>query len=279
MNRLLQACAAMRRSLFPAGAAMPSPALVFFTAGIVVLAQLPENLLLRSGYISASILVNELFAVAGIPLLIIWLQKFDRRRLLPFGRAPAHLAALILLFMMGAVIAMDFATAASELVFPLPDSVKDLFQNLMAVSSNGEVAWKLIVLCIVPAVCEEIFFCGYCQSALASHWGGTKALIATAAIFALLHGNPYYVHLYFLLGLIFGWVFIVARTLWAPILCHVLNNAWTFLSHVRGCELPIHGAPPLINASIGIAGLLLTVFAAALLRAWAKHDAGDSRPR
>ena len=272
MNRFFRMGAAFGRSLFPEGARVATPALVFFTTVLVVIAQLPENILLQTGYVSGSILLNEFLVVAGIPLILIWLQGFDRKKLLPLRPPSARLIALLLIFMTGAAIAIDYATAASERVLPLPAELQEIFDRLMAVSSRSEVFWKLIVLCAVPAVCEEIFFRGFCQASLEARWGAPRAVVTTAVIFAVLHGNPYYLHLYFLLGLIFGWVFLVTRTLWAPILCHVLNNAWTFLNHVRDFKLPIDGAPLEVNAAVGLAGVVLALATAVLVRAAAQED-------
>jgi membrane protease YdiL (CAAX protease family) len=286
MSRLLFSMSAFARAVFPRGADVASPALVFFTSSVIVVAQLPANLLLRSGRISAGVLVNELIAVAGIPLLLIWWQRFDPEKLLPFRRLSPTLTALLIIFMMGAAFAMDYATAASELVLPLPREIKDILESLMAVSSQREVVWKFFVLCVVPGVCEEIFFRGFLQASLAERWGTRRALIASATMFALLHGNPYYVHLYFLLGLIFGGAFAVTGSLWASILCHVVNNGWTFLNQARDFHLPIDNAPVFVNASLCVGGVLIALAAGVLIVKAAKaelHDRsfavpGESRP-
>ena len=94
---------------------------------------------------------------------------------------------------------------------------------------------------MIPGVCEEIFFRGYCQSAFAYHRGNTFAILMTGAPFALLHGNLYHIHLYFLLGCFLSLTYAVSRTLWTPIACHVFNNVWTFTNHTLGTTPPIEG--------------------------------------
>jgi membrane protease YdiL (CAAX protease family) len=266
MKRLVPSFLACARVLLPPGAAVASPPLVFFLAAVVALLQLPANLLMRAGQYSAGILTNELIVVAGVPLAMIWWQRFDRRRLLPFARLSPLLVVLLLLFMLGATILIDYATAASERVLPLPEEIQAIFDAVMAAGTTPEVVWKCFVLCIVPGVCEELFFRGFCQASLVARWGNTMGVIAAAALFAMLHGNPSYFHLYFALGLVFGWAFAATGSLWASILCHVFNNAWTFLHHVYGGELPLEGVPWFVNMTIAAGGAVLFVAATMMIR-------------
>ena len=271
MRRLSSFADSLSRALFTPGAAMPSPALVFLSVALVSALQIPASLILRAGYISAGVMVNELIVMAGVPLALVWFLGFDRSRTLPFKIPSAAAAALVVILTLGAVVVIDYATSASEHFLPLPEEVKAQYELIMKAGSSLGMAWKFLILCLLPGLCEEVFFRGFCQGSLAARLGNTKAILVTAVIFALLHGNPWYLHLYIFLGILFGWVFAVTGSLWASILCHVLNNSWTFFNHARGFELPLKGESFFVNAAIFLWGAVFFLAAAAMLRRLMQH--------
>ncbi len=89
--------------------------------------------------------------------------------------------------------------------------------------------------------------------------GPAFGIIAAAALFALMHGNPWHMHLYFLLGCFLGWTYAVSGTLIVPIACHIFNNAWTLTHHALGTTLPLENAPIALNAAILCTGIFLMV--------------------
>lgn len=256
----------LRIVLAPGAGAVASVPLVFLSVSIVILLQIPAHFMLRGGWISAGVLSNELVAVAGVPLFLIWRLKLNSRQLLPLSKPSAVAILLVVLATFGADVVIDYFTVASEWVLPLPEHIKESLDRIMAVDTRWDLWWKLVLLCAVPAVCEEIFFRGFCQTSLEARWGPLPALLVTAFMFALLHGNPWYLHLYFLLGLLLGWVYQVTGILWAPIVCHLVNNAWTFLNHARGFSLPFTHPMGWTDALFLVVGAFIFISCAALLR-------------
>jgi len=281
----------MMRRLFSSGCAMnlfthrrqvASPALVFFSASLVMLMQAPVNLIIRAGWLSPGILLNEILIIAGVPLLFIFALGLDRRRMLPSARIDPALFAMIFLFIIGAVVLLDYATVVSEVFFPLPEEMREALDGVMKAETAGMIAWKLFLLCIVPGFCEEIFFRGFCQGSLAARWGNAWAIALTAAFFALMHGNIYHMHLYFLLGIVFGWVFYATGSIWTAVFCHVFNNSWTFINHVRGFKFPLGENTHGIDIAICIFAAILAVASAVMILRFRRRSAkgfGPADPR
>jgi len=262
----------VRVVLTPGAGGVAQPPLVFLSVSLVILLQIPAHFVLRAGWISAGVLSNELVAVAGVPLFLIWGLRLNVRRLLPLSRPNAAAIMLVIMATFGADIVIDYFTLASEWVWPLPPYIKETLDRLMAVHSRWDLWWKLILLCVVPAVCEEIFFRGFCQTSLEARWGRLPALLVTAFMFALLHGMPWYLHLYFMLGLLLGWVYQVTGVLWAPIVCHLINNAWTFLNHARDFSFPFEHPIGWMDAMLFAVGVFIFISCAALLRRIQKRE-------
>ena len=82
-----------------------------------------------------------------------------------------------------------------------------------------------IVIAILPAIFEEIFFRGYLQQLFYQYtqkkW---LSIITIAVVFSIFHFDFFAFLPRVLLGVLLGVVFHAARSLWLPILIHFLNN-------------------------------------------------------
>lgn len=204
---------------------------IFLAVVIVTLIQVPVNFLARSGFITAGILLNEVVALAGVPFFFISKLKIDLRRILPFHLPSFGTIILVVLIAFGMVVVVDSLTIVSENIFPPPEWLKKAMDNLMSVSGPGDFVYKLILLCALPALCEEIFFRGFCQTSIKEKLGAWPAIIIVSLLFSAMHFNPWHAPLYFLISLVLGVVYEKTGTLSMPILVHFINNAWTFVGH------------------------------------------------
>ncbi len=259
------------RSIYRRGAEVASAPLAFISIIVVSLFQLPAHIINRFGYLNIGILANEILAVLAVPIAIIAVFRLKASRLIPFRRISIAGFLAFVVFMLGAVVVMDYLTWASEILLPLPESVREQLERVMYAPDAGTFMMKLFVLCVIPAVCEEIYFRGFFQTSLTAQWGAGWAILVTSIVFAAMHGNFHYFHLYVLLGLIFGWAYSVSGTLWASIACHVLNNSWTFVNHVKGFHLPLEGASIYRNGLVLTGALTISLATAYLIRTKVFH--------
>ncbi|MEY2964154.1 MAG: hypothetical protein RL754_1415 [Bacteroidota bacterium] len=89
---------------------------------------------------------------------------------------------------------------------------------------------NFLVMVLLPAVGEEFFFRGVVQKLLQRSLAYPVAVLFTALFFALVHQQPLSMLPIFFMGLIFGYVKIWTGSLWAPVLLHLINNAYALLS-------------------------------------------------
>ncbi|MCR4964785.1 MAG: CPBP family intramembrane metalloprotease [Bacteroidales bacterium] len=160
---------------------------------------------------------------------------------------------------------------------PLPDalqemenSANDILEKLMQGHSYSTLILNIIVLGLIPAVCEEFLFQGSLQPLLTKWTKRPHAGIwITAFIFSAIHLQFAGFIPRFLLGAYLGYLFYWSRSLWLPILAHFLHNALTimisFTLSGRGIDLEnikftqIHGAIPMIITCV-IGTLISLVF-------------------
>ncbi len=76
---------------------------------------------------------------------------------------------------------------------------------------------------IIPALVEELLFRGTICRVLTVYGKGT-AVVASAALFALMHSNVEQLFYTFVAGLLLGWLYVETKSLVFPMLLHFLNN-------------------------------------------------------
>ncbi len=122
----------------------------------------------------------------------------------------------------------------------------------------------LLVLALLPALCEDLAFRGYLLSSLYSGWGPRTAVLASAIPFALLHGAPQRAGLMLVLGVVYGTLVVRWGSIWVGVLAHVTNNALVLVPRLWPDRIRIpwlgegtHVPPELLAASALVLGLLL----------------------
>lgn len=84
--------------------------------------------------------------------------------------------------------------------------------------------WQsLLIVVVLPAVVEELFFRGVLFSALEAS-GTWPALILTSAAFAMIHGSIANLAGPFAAGMIFGYMTYVLDSVWPAVFAHLLHN-------------------------------------------------------
>jgi len=134
---------------------------------------------------------------------------------------------------------------------------------------------NLLVLAVIPAIGEELFFRGMLQKLLRAVIGWPHLTVfITAIIFSSLHFQFYGFLPRFLLGLVYGYLFLWSGTVWLPALAHFINNAVpVVLSYFYGWDVisessvELAAERPIFPVVSFMALLLLMVYAAKVLRA------------
>ena len=88
----------------------------------------------------------------------------------------------------------------------------------------------------LPGVCEELFFRGFVLTGMYVHVGTKRALLISAALFALAHFNPWQFPALFAMGLLFAMLVYWTHSIYPAILAHSTNNALS----VTGINLRTH---------------------------------------
>ncbi len=106
----------------------------------------------------------------------------------------------------------------------LNDMVDKTYGNLLSGKTILDGLIIIIVVSVVPAVCEETMFRGFIQKSFEFKFKPIWAAVITALFFALYHFNPYGLIPLFMLGLYFGFAAYTTDSIIVPMVLHFINN-------------------------------------------------------
>jgi uncharacterized protein len=124
------------------------------------------------------------------------------------------------------------ATGAVDLLVRLGVEEVDY---LSALSNDGYgFGWAVLVVCVQPAIFEEIAFRGIIQGSLGQVLGEREALIVSALMFGILHLSiPSLPHL-LALGLVLGWLRLRTKSLVPGMILHFTHNFLVIVAEQNG---------------------------------------------
>lgn len=239
------------------------PFLIYALFGFSILVQLPVGYVIRYISFSAGMLLNQLGTLLIPVLFVIYYFGLTKKEVLPFNKIKRSQLIAAIIMMGSLAIITDYLLSLTEWALPISKHLEETYRELLKVTGFWSVIHKFLFLCILPSFCEEVFFRGFCQTGLSKNYGKWIGILITAGMFSVAHLSPWYIHLYFILGIFLGWMFMTSGSLWIPIICHVINNLWTFSTHALHFHLPLKGDHIWMNYPI-IAITLIT-FATTIL--------------
>ncbi len=100
--------------------------------------------------------------------------------------------------------------------------------NMLAAYDMKNMWLSLLVLAVIPAITEELFFRGATMSILSKE-KTAAAIFISAALFAFVHGSLYLIFSSFFAGIIFGITVYLTDSIYAPMLTHFINNIMAYI--------------------------------------------------
>ena len=149
-----------------------------------------------------------------------------------------NLFILAIILMFCAMPLLEFSTIVNQ-ELKLPAAFKDLevwmrnseeqaallTKKLLLMNNLGDLAINLLMIAVIPAIGEELFFRGGLQNILGQWFKNHHAAIwVTAIVFSSIHLQFYGFLPRMLLGALFGYLLIYSKNMWLPILGHFINN-------------------------------------------------------
>ena len=120
--------------------------------------------------------------------------------------------------------------SVAEFMRDMEEAANHILELVTSQRSSWDLISNILVFAVLAGICEEFFFQGSLQPLL-MNWSKNPhvGILLTALIFSALHFQFYGFIPRFLLGVYLGYLFYWSRSLWLPILAHVLHNALSIM--------------------------------------------------
>lgn len=103
---------------------------------------------------------------------------------------------------------------------------EELVKAFLKMDNIWDLLYTLLVVAVIPALGEELFFRGYLQKKIGVFLKNSHlSIIITSFLFSAIHLHFHGLIPRFVLGMLLGYLFLWSRSLWVPILAHFINNA------------------------------------------------------
>lgn len=209
---------------------------LFLLAGVGVLDLTQENYGLDANGMALLNMAVYLLTLAP-PVVITALAC--RQKIRPFSDHrrvnPVSFLSLVAVGMavciMSNFVANFFAGILSQFGIGWPDTTGNIE------SSPSSLVINLIATAIIPGILEEMVFRGYILQALRPYGDGF-AVVVSACLFGLLHGNVLQIPFALIVGLICGYLVVQTGNIWIAVALHTLNNAMAVILTYCASFLP-----------------------------------------
>ncbi len=174
---------------------------------------------------AATTLVTQLAAVVAPAAILAVMLTRDPRGTLLLGGAPwRSIGAAVLLAAALQPLARQLEQAVLWL-YPLPESVGEQVARYLAVLQHAPLWQRVLVLALVPALCEELAFRGFILSGFRQSGAKWRAIVWTAVLFGLSHPILQQSLVSATLGMVIGLLAWNTGSLWPGVAFHFTHNA------------------------------------------------------
>lgn len=199
--------------------------------------------------------------IAGLACIMAGQSVGTRLRLVPTSAMAVLFAALGFVGVSDSIHCLVQLLGLDRFSLTVP-----LLGKIIEAMARQSLPVAVLLVAVLPAIGEEVFFRGFIQTRLVQRWGTWRGIVVTAVLFGLLHGDPIHTPVTFLMGLVLGSVVEKTGSLWTSIVAHAFNNTLATLQAVGLLKLPASTGVELILAVLMGGGALLLFRQVAALR-------------
>ena len=195
-------------------------------AFVIVFAYLILVSPLTAGWGMFGIICTQL-AVAGTAILFAVIIKADLKETFPM-KLPRIKYFIGAVFTYGGIYLFTLSVSmVMMLLFPQMHETVEGLSTLTQIMPHPAAA--ILVIAIMPAVCEELLMRGFILSSFKGH-NKILAIVIVGVMFGILHFDPYRFVPTAILGMVSAYIVIKTKSLVLPMLYHLVNNTLSVIA-------------------------------------------------
>lgn len=198
--------------------------------------------------------VGQILGLAVPALLLARLNTSDLSGYLRIRRVDVRLVGLALLGVLALQPVVQWMAQINR-GLPLPETVRMFEQTQMelirtVLESGLGVSFNLIMLAVIPGLCEELLFRGYTQRQFERATGPIGGIVLSGVLFGLYHLRPSQLLPLVALGLYLAYLVWRTGSLWPAVLVHMAHNGLAVVMARYAQEHPTYDLETLEQASL-----------------------------
>lgn len=189
----------------------------------------PEQLL--SAYTRELMITNSIGQVLGLAVPALLFARLHSSRVMDYLRLREVGGGVLLLAVVGVLGLQPVAQWLAEVnrQIPLPEGLRLLDESQLEVirtvlESDLGLTFNLVMMALVPGICEEVLFRGYAQRQFERATGPAMGIILSGVLFGLYHLRPSQLIPLVVLGLYMAYLVWRTGSLLPAMLVHVVHN-------------------------------------------------------
>jgi membrane protease YdiL (CAAX protease family) len=172
--------------------------------------------------LAAGMLVGQVGTFAFVLIVLPYRVGRDWKRQIGLGQTAAMHLVLVTLIVPGFIV---LAQGVQELFAYLTGFTTPPTEALLrGTMKDVPILVMLGAVALGPAVVEEFFCRGFLGRGLCARYGLACGVVLTSVIFSALHLSLAQCFVFVVMGAYLHFVYLASRSLWVPILLHLLNN-------------------------------------------------------
>lgn len=188
----------------------------------------------------SSLMLYELFTI--IPAFIyLRYRKYSVRLVFRLRPVSWRMLAVSVLIGLSLTVIGDELDRMMQMILPIPEELRALLTTALTADSFMDWVYLILAAVLLAAFLEEMLFRGFLQNALEEKIDVTRAVLAAAFIFSIIHINPYWMVQIVILGVVLGVMAWKSDSIFPGATVHLVNNglALIFLNN-READLGIY---------------------------------------
>lgn len=194
------------------------------------------NMAESSGGLQAVLGGNAIGLVGGLGAASFVLARLDSSRPRAAMRFAAPHPRALILAVVGLAALQPIILWLGEInaSLPIPEFIRAMEAQQLEmiqwiIEGDGNLMLNLLLVAVVPGICEELFFRGYVQQRAERSWGVAWGIAFSGVVFGLFHLRLSEALPLCALGLFMAYLVWSTGSIWVPIAIHFANNAAALL--------------------------------------------------
>jgi membrane protease YdiL (CAAX protease family) len=225
---------------------------------------------LESIFYGIGTIFAQIISFSVVILIGIKKSKQAFNDIFKFNAVSLNIWIATIVFTIGSTIVLSEIDNFFNYILPMPEFLKNTFELMMA---KQIFIVSIILVGIIPAFAEEMFFRGIILNGFNENYSERKAIIISSLLFGFVHLNPWQFLTAFIIGIFSAWICIKTRSILLSIYIHGFNNILAVILLKYREEIPIKGLNSYLSPEVefmpkwlDVVGIVMFILGIILLR-------------